>query len=96
MRSSFADEEASTVVSVYQNVSEIVFDDKVKKFFRWRSVRPAILFTVCDVQASVFCGLFESLVVICVAATAILNAVNVVVIVNHFVKQSGNYVFDRS
>ena len=96
MRSGFAGKKTHAVVSVYQNIGQTVFYHKVEQFFRWLCVRPSIFVTVRDVQSSFLCRFLEVFVVVGVATATILHAVDVVVIVNHFMKQSGNDVFDWS
>ena len=91
-----SDEEARTVISVYQNVGQSVLDYKVEKLFRWSGARPSVFVAMADGQGSLFCRFLEAFVVVCIAATAILNAVFVVVIVNHIMEQGSANFFDRS
>ena len=92
MCAGLADKEACAVVSVYQNIGQTVFYHKVEQFFCWFGVRPSVFVAMGNHQPSLLCRRFEAFVVVCIAATAILNAVDVVVIVNHFVKKSGAYI----
>ena len=96
MSSSLASKKAHAVVSIYQNVGQIVGNHEVDKLFCRLCVRPSILVVVGDAQASCFCRFLEAFVVVGVAATAILNAVHVVVVVNHFMEQGGANLFDGS
>ena len=94
MRSGLSGKEAHAVVSVYQNIGQTVFYHKVKQFFGRLCVRPSVFVAMGDNQSARFGGFFESFGVVSVAATAILYAVYVVEIVNHFVKKGCNNVLD--
>ena len=79
-------------VSVYQNLGESVSQTEFKKQITRRGVRPSVFFAMRYYQSALFGGSSKLAVVVSVAATAILNAVNVIEIMNHFVKKCCNYV----
>jgi hypothetical protein len=47
-------------------------------------------------QSARFGGFLESLVVVSVAATAILHAIDMVEVMHHFVKERCDYILNRS
>lgn len=96
MRSGLANEEPCAVVSVYQNVSQTVFYYKVEQLLCRLGVRPAVLVAMSDGQPSLFCRLLEAFVVVGIAAATILYAVDVIVIVNHFVQERRADILNRS
>ena len=93
---SAADSEIGLLVSVYQNLGESESQAELKKLVTRRGVRISVFFAMGDYQSARFGGILESSVVVCIAATAILNAVFVVVIMNHFMEQCGGYFLNGS
>ena len=93
---SAANSEIGLLVSVYQNLGESKSQAEFKKLVAWLCVRPSVFVAMSDYQSSALGGIFETFVVVSVSTTAILNAVYVVEIVNHFVKKCCNNLFDRS
>lgn len=88
------DSVTAELVAVEQDVTQVVVQAELEQLVTGRGVRPSVLVAVFYAQASLFgCGL-EPLVVVGVASTAILNAVDVVVVMHHLVEQGGTYVFD--
>ena len=59
-------------------------------------MRPAIFITVRNAKTMFFSAVLKFLVVVSISATAILDSVFRVVIVNHFVKEGCGDLFDRS
>ena len=95
--SACADEvEAALFVSVDEDVGEPIVYYEVYELFTWRGSTPTIFITVGDKQPSRLASLFESSVVVRVASATILNASVVIVVVNHFVKECGDYFFNGS
>ena len=93
---SAANSKIGLLVSVYQNIGKLVFENKFKKLVARFGVRPSVFVAMGYDKSALFGGSSEPSVVVSVTATAILNAVYVVEIVNHFVKKCCDYVFDRS
>ena len=93
---SAANSEIGLLVSVYQNIGEVVFKNKFKKLVTRLGVRPSVFVAMSYDKSALFGGFSEPSVVVSVTATAILNAVYVVEIVNHFVKKRCDYVLNRS
>ena len=96
MRASLADKEAIIFVSIYQDIRQSIEDYKVDKSFAWCCVRPAILFAMIDNQAMRLGRCLESLVVIGIAATTVLNSVDIIEEMNHLMKHRRADVFNRS
>ena len=96
MRACAADSESGLLISVYQNVGQSIIQNKFKKLVTWFGVRPSILVAMGNDQTTLFGGFLESLVVVSVASTAILNAIDVVEIMNHFVEKRCHHIFDWS
>ena len=84
------------LVSVYENIGKSVFDHKVQKGLRRFGVRPAVFVTVGNAKTVAFGASLESFVVVGVSSAAVLNSVFIIVIVNHFMEQSGGDLFNRS
>ena len=93
---SAANSEIGLLVSVYQNIGKLVFENKFKKLVARFGVRPSVFVAMGDYQSARLGSILEAFVVVSVAATAILNAVYVVEIVNHFVKKRCDYILNRS
>ena len=93
MCSGLSGEEACSVVSVYQNVGQLVLNYKVEKLLCRLGMRPAVLVAVSDGQPSLLCRLLEAFVVVGIAATAVLYAARVIVVVNHLVQERRADVF---
>ena len=96
MRASAANAKAAKLISADQNVCQVILNHKVKQGFTGRGVRPSIFVATLYVQPSFLSRLTKGFVVVGVAATAILNAVHVVVIVNHFVEQGRAHILNGS
>ena len=62
----------------------------------WLGVRPSVFVAMGDDESARFGGFFKLAVVVSVAATAILHAIDVVEVMHHFVKERCDYVLDRS
>ena len=59
-------------------------------------MRPAVFIAVLNVEISGFGGFLEASVVVGVSSAAVLHFVDEVVVVNHFMKQRSNHVFNGS
>ena len=89
---SATDSEIGCFVAVYQNLGKSKSQTKFKKFIARFCVRPSVFVTMRYDKSALFGGSSELAVVVSVAATAILNSVYVIEIVNHFVKKCCDYV----
>ena len=89
-----ANSEMGCFVSVYQNLGKSEFQTKFKKRIARLGVRPSVSVAMRDNQSACFGGFLESSVVVGIAATAILNTVNVIVIVYHLVEKRCDHIFD--
>ena len=82
------------LIPVNQNVSETVLQHKVKKSVSGGGVRPSVFVTTLYDKSSGFGCFLEPFVVVGAAPAAILDALLVVVVVNHLVEQSCGDRFD--
>ena len=87
MGSRSGDLEAAVLVAVQQDVGQVVLQNHFQKLVAGSGVRPSVLLGVGDNQATGFGGIPELAVVVGVAPAAILNPVDMVVVVNHLMQQ---------
>ena len=80
---------AAVLVTIEQNVRQIVVHDKFQKIIAGRGMRPAILVTMLHAEAVTLCTLLESAVVIGVPSAAILYTIFVIVVMYHLMQQCG-------
>ena len=88
-----ANSEIGLLVSVYQNFGKSVSQTEFKDCVAWCRMRPSVFFVMGDYQSSSFGCFLEPSVVVSIASTAILNAQEEVVIMNHFVKKRCDNLF---
>ena len=88
------DLEAAVLVAIQQNVGQVVLQNHFQKLVAGSGVRPSVLFGVGDNQATGFGCIPELAVVVGVAPAAILNPVDMVVVVYHLMQQSGGDLLD--
>jgi hypothetical protein len=93
---SAANSEIGLLVSVYQNIGKLVFENKFKKLVTRFGMRPSVFVAMGYDKSALFGGFSEPSVVIGISSATILNAVYVVEVVNHFVKKCCNYILYRS
>lgn len=84
------------LVAVEQDVAQVIVQTELEQLVSGGGVRPSIFVAVFYAQATLFRSNLEPLVVVGVAPTAILDAVDVVVVMHHFVKQSGAHALNRT
>ena len=96
VRASTGDSVTEELVTVYQNVAQIVIQTELQEAVAGTGDCPTVFIVVIDNQASHLGCCLEFAVVVGVAAAAILDALNVVVIVNHLMQQRGGHLFDRA
>lgn len=90
------DLETAELVPIQKNVGQVVFQNHFQKLVAGFGDRPAVLVMVIDNQTVGFGCRLELAVVVGVASAAILNAVNVVPVVNHFMQKGGGNLFNGS
>lgn len=78
-------------VAVDEDIRQAVVYGKIHKLLCGLSDRPAVFLMVGNLQSAAFRCYFEALVVVGVAAAAILYAILIIEVVNHFVQQRCNY-----
>ena len=94
MRASAADMEAAELVSIDKNVAQFVLQNHFQKVIARSGDCPTILVVVIDNQTMSQGCISELAVVVGVASTAILNALHIIVVVNHLVQEGGCDLFD--
>ena len=90
------DLEACELVAIQQNISQVILQNHFQKLVAGACDRPAVLVVVVNDQTVGEGCIPELSVVVGVASGTILNAVNMVVIVYHFMQKGGCHFFDGS
>ena len=83
-------------VSVYQNVAQVVVQTELQEAVTGTCDCPTVFVVMIDNQASCLCRISKLAVVVSVTAAAILDALHMVVVVNHFMQQRGGNLFNGS
>ena len=91
MRACASDLEAAELIPIDKNVTQLVLQNHFQKFVARAGNRPTVLVMMTDNQTVGFSCVPELAVVVGVASAAILNALHMVVVVNHFMKKSRNH-----
>ena len=91
-----ADMEAAVFIPVDEDIREAIGQNEVQKSIRRACVAPSIFVAVGDCQAVGFRCCLKPLVVVGVASAAILDALLIVVIVDHFVEKGSGYFLNGS
>ena len=81
-------------VSVYQNVAQVVVQTKLQEAVTGTCDRPTVFVVMIDDQASRLSCVPKLAVMVGITAAAILDALHVIVVVNHFMQQRGGHFFD--
>ena len=85
---------AEELVSVNQDVAQVVVQTKLQEAVTGTGDRPSVFVMMIDDQASAFSCDLKLLVVVGITTAAILDALHMVVIVNHLMKKSCCNLFD--
>ena len=83
MSASSTNLKTSELVSVNQNVGQVIFQNELQKLVAGAGDCPSILVMVIDNQTMSFGSIPELAVVVGVASAAILNAIHMIVVVHH-------------
>ena len=83
-------------ISVYQNVAQVVVQTKLQEAVTGTGDCPSVFVVVINYQASRLSCVPKLAVVVGITAAAILDALHMVVVVNHFMQQCGGNLFDGS
>ena len=78
---------AAELVSIDKDVAQLVLQNELQKFVTRTGDRPTILVMVIDNQTMGEGCIPELAIVVGIASAAILNAMNMVVVVNHLMKE---------
>ena len=87
MSASSTNLKTAELVSVNQNVAQIMFQNHFQKVITGSGDRPAILVMVINNQTMSQSCISELAIVVGVASAAILNTLHIIVVVNHLVKE---------
>ena len=82
-------------VPIDENVAQVIVQAELEREVTGICNRPAVLIMVIHQKAMRDGAVPESPVVICSTSAAILNTIHKIMIMNHFVQQSGDYLFNR-
>ena len=93
---SAADLETAELIAVDQDIGQTVIKNEVKQLFAGFGGAPSVTLAVAHDQTVGFCCGLEALVVVGVAAAAILNAVGIVEVVAHLMKERGADILNGS
>ena len=96
MCASSGDAITEELVSVDQNVAQVIVQTKLQKAVTGTCDRPTVFVVMIDNQASRLSCVPKLAVVVGITAAAILDALHMVVVVNHFMQQCGGNLFDGS
>ena len=77
---------AVELISVYQNVAQIVVQTELQEAVTGRGMRPTVFVAVAHAQAARLGGFLKTAVMVCIAPAAILNAVLIVEVMHHLMK----------
>ena len=95
MSASSTNLKTAELVSVNENVSQVVLQNELQKLVAGAGDCPAILLMVIDNQTMSFGSIPELAVVVGIASAAILNTIHMVVVVHHLMQQGGCYFLNR-
>ena len=87
---------ATELVAIDENVAQFVLQNELQEFVARASDCPTILVVVIDNQAVGDGCVPELPIVVGVASATILNAIHMIVIVNHLMKESRNHFLNGS
>ena len=88
--------EAAELVPIQENVGQVVLQNHFQKLVARTGDRPTILVMVVNDQTMSQGSISELAVVVGVASAAILNALHIIVVVNHLVQESGCHFLNGS
>ena len=91
-----SDPVAAVLIAVNQNVAKVIVQTELKQAVTGACDCPAVSGVVVNIQTMRHCTIPETPVVVCIATAAILYAIDVVIIVYHFMQQGGGNVFNGS
>ena len=89
-----SDLEAAELVSIQKDVAQFVLQNHFQEVIARSGDCPTILVVVIDNQTMSQGCISELAVVVGVASAAILNALHIIVVVNHLVQEGGCDLFD--
>ena len=86
----------SSFVPIDENVGQVVVQNELQKLVCGSGMRPTVLRTVGQEQSARLRRALESLIMIGIASGAILDPVDVIIVMHHFMQQRCTYTFNRS
>ena len=96
MRACASDLEAAELIPIDKNVTQLVLQNHFQKFVARSGDCPTIFVMVVNYQTMSQSRISELAVVVGVASAAILNALHIIVVVNHLVQEGGCNLFNGS
>ena len=84
VRTCSRDRNAIELVACNKNVRQLVFKDKVKEVIARRRHRPAVFLVMLHDKPVAFGNLLKTLVVVGVSSAGVLDAVDVALVMDHF------------
>ena len=94
MGASASDLEAAELVSIQKDVAQFVLQNHFQEVIARSGDCPTILVMMIDNQTMSQGCISEFAVVVCVASAAILNALHIIVVVNHLMQEGCGNLFD--
>ena len=91
-----SDLETAELVPIDQDVGQVILQNLFQKLVARTGDRPTVFLVVIDDQAVSFGGIPELSIVVGVTSTAILNALHIIVVVNHLVQEGGCHFLNGS
>ena len=86
----------SSFVSIDENVGQVVVQNELQKLVCGGGMWPTVFGIVGQEQSARLRRALESLIMIGIASGAILDPVDVIVVMHHFMQQRCTYTFNRS
>ena len=87
---------AGELIAVNQNVGQFIVQAELQESITGGSMTPAVFIRMGNNQTTLFCCCFESFVVVGIAPAAILNPVDIIMVVYHLMQQCGGNFFNRA
>lgn len=95
MRSCSCNRYAVEFVAGDEDVAQIVIEHESQQLIVWLSDGPAVFFVMTHRQTMALGNLLEALIVVGIASARVLDAVDMAVVMHHFVQQRRTDIFDR-
>ena len=84
MRSRSRDRNTVELVACDENVRQLVLQDELNEVIARRGQRPAVFLVMLHDKTVALCNFLEAFIVVGVASARVLDAIDVTVVMNHF------------